>query len=30
VFYDLDEKAKMVTVRAIRRKPPRKTTEEIL
>ena len=30
VFYDLDEKAELVMVRAIRHKPPHKTTEEIL
>ncbi|MBI3411025.1 MAG: type II toxin-antitoxin system RelE/ParE family toxin [Planctomycetes bacterium] len=30
VFYDFDEKRKKVTVRAIRHKPPHKTTEEIL
>lgn len=30
VFYDADEDTKTVTVRAIRRKPPHKTTEEIL
>jgi len=30
VFYDLDEKAKLVIVRAIRHKPPHKATEEIL
>jgi mRNA-degrading endonuclease RelE of RelBE toxin-antitoxin system len=30
VFYDVDEKATLVTVRAIRHKPPHKTTEEIL
>ena len=29
-FYDLDEEAKVVTVRAIRHKPPHKRTEEIL
>jgi len=29
VFYDVDEAAKVVYVRAIRRKPPQKTTEEI-
>lgn len=30
VFYDVDEEEKRVYVRAIRRKPPDKTTEEIL
>ena len=30
VFYDIDEKAKLVIVRAIRHKPPHKTTKEIL
>jgi mRNA-degrading endonuclease RelE of RelBE toxin-antitoxin system len=30
VFYDIDEKAKLVLVRALRHKPPHKTTEEIL
>ena len=30
VFYDVDEPQKQVIVRAIRRKPPHKTTEEIL
>lgn len=30
VFYDVDEDAEKVTVRAIRRKPPHATTEEIL
>jgi mRNA-degrading endonuclease RelE of RelBE toxin-antitoxin system len=30
VFYDADEAAKAVAVRAIRRKPPHMTTEEIL
>lgn len=30
VFYDIDETAMRVIVRAIRRKPPHKTTEEIL
>jgi mRNA-degrading endonuclease RelE of RelBE toxin-antitoxin system len=30
VFYDLDEKAKLVMVRAVRHKPPHKTTEDIL
>ena len=30
VFYDVDEPATLVTVRAIREKPPHKTTEEIL
>jgi mRNA-degrading endonuclease RelE of RelBE toxin-antitoxin system len=30
VFYDVDEQASLVTVRAIRHKPPHKTTEEIL
>ena len=30
VFYDIDKKAKVVVVRAIRPKPPHKTTEEIL
>ena len=29
-FYDVDEEEQMVTVRAIRHKPPHKTTEEIL
>ncbi|MCU0723595.1 MAG: type II toxin-antitoxin system RelE/ParE family toxin [Planctomycetes bacterium] len=30
VFYDVDDAQQRVTVRAIRRKPPHKTTEEIL
>ena len=30
VFYDLDEEFRKVYVRAIRRKPPHKTTEEVL
>jgi mRNA-degrading endonuclease RelE of RelBE toxin-antitoxin system len=30
VFYDVDEGATAVTIRAIRYKPPHKTTEEIL
>ena len=30
VFYDIDDKAKLVMVRAIRHKPPHKTTEDIL
>jgi len=30
VFYDVDDAAKQVVVRAVRRKPPHKTTEEIL
>lgn len=30
VFYDVDEPRKRVIVRAIRRKPPHTTTEEIL
>ena len=30
VFYDVDEAANQVVVRAVRRKPPHKTTEEIL
>jgi mRNA-degrading endonuclease RelE of RelBE toxin-antitoxin system len=30
VFYDVDEAAVVVTIRAIRLKPPHKTTEEIL
>ncbi len=30
VFYDVDEKGSIVTIRAIRHKPPHKTTEEIL
>jgi mRNA-degrading endonuclease RelE of RelBE toxin-antitoxin system len=30
VFYDVDEAASVVIVRAIRHKPPHKTTEEIL
>ena len=30
VFYDVDEEASVVIVRAIRRKPPHTTTEEIL
>jgi mRNA-degrading endonuclease RelE of RelBE toxin-antitoxin system len=30
IFYDVDENAGRVAVRAIRRKPPHKTTEEIL
>jgi mRNA-degrading endonuclease RelE of RelBE toxin-antitoxin system len=30
VFYDVDEAGRRVLVRAIRRKPPHKTTEEIL
>ena len=30
VFYDVDEKTSLVKIRAIRHKPPHKTTEEIL
>ena len=30
VFYDVDEVAAVVNIRAIRHKPPHKTTEEIL
>lgn len=30
VFYDVDEKTSLVKIRAIRPKPPHKTTEEIL
>jgi len=30
VFYDVDDSKKVVMVRAIRHKPPHKTTEEIL
>jgi mRNA-degrading endonuclease RelE of RelBE toxin-antitoxin system len=30
VFYDVDEMASVVTIRAIRHKPPHKTMEEIL
>jgi mRNA-degrading endonuclease RelE of RelBE toxin-antitoxin system len=30
VFYDVDEEVAVVTIRAIRRKPPHKTTEEVL
>jgi len=30
VFYDVDEAASVVNIRAIRHKPPHKTTEEIL
>jgi mRNA-degrading endonuclease RelE of RelBE toxin-antitoxin system len=30
VFYDVDEEVSMVFVRAVRYKPPHKTTEEIL
>ena len=30
VFYDVDEEQAVVNIRAIRRKPPHKTTEEIL
>ena len=30
VFYDVDEKTLTVTIRAIRFKPPDKTTEDIL
>ncbi|MBM3134641.1 MAG: type II toxin-antitoxin system RelE/ParE family toxin [Chloroflexi bacterium] len=30
VFYDVDEEASAVTIRAVRHKPPHKTTEEIL
>ena len=30
VFYDVDEAAAVVIVRAVRHKPPHKTTEEIL
>ena len=30
VFYDVDEEASVVVVRAIRHKPPHKKTEEIL
>ncbi len=30
VYYDVDEQSSLVMVRAIRHKPPHKTTEEIL
>jgi mRNA-degrading endonuclease RelE of RelBE toxin-antitoxin system len=30
IFYDVDERASLVIVRAIRHKPPHRTTEEIL
>lgn len=30
VFYDVDETERLVAVRAVRRKPPHRTTEEIL
>jgi mRNA-degrading endonuclease RelE of RelBE toxin-antitoxin system len=30
VFYDVDERALLIMIRAIRHKPPHKTTEEIL
>ncbi len=30
IFYDVDETEKLVSIRAIRHKPPHKTTEEIL
>src|SRR5438128_427275 len=30
IFYDVDEAASMVIIRAMRRKPPHKTTEESL
>jgi mRNA-degrading endonuclease RelE of RelBE toxin-antitoxin system len=30
VFYDVDETEKTVKVRAVRHKPPHKTTEEIV
>jgi mRNA-degrading endonuclease RelE of RelBE toxin-antitoxin system len=30
VFYDVEEETSTVTIRAIRHKPPHKTTEEIL
>jgi mRNA-degrading endonuclease RelE of RelBE toxin-antitoxin system len=30
VFYDVNERASLVMIRAIRHKPPHKTTEEIL
>jgi len=30
VFYDVDDDARQVVVRAVRRKPPGKTTKEIL
>ncbi len=30
VFYDVDEEARRVTVRAVREKPPHKTTDAIL
>lgn len=30
VFYDVDEAEQRVTIRAIRRKPPHSTTEDIL
>jgi mRNA-degrading endonuclease RelE of RelBE toxin-antitoxin system len=30
VFYDVDEAGRTVLVRAVRRKPPHRTTEEIL
>jgi mRNA-degrading endonuclease RelE of RelBE toxin-antitoxin system len=30
VYYDVDEETAQVTIRAVRRKPPHKTTEETL
>jgi len=30
IFYDVEDKASLVMIRAIRHKPPHKTTEEIL
>lgn len=30
VFYDVDDSEKRVVIRAVREKPPHKTTEEIL
>ena len=30
IFYDVDEEASVVIVRAVRHKPPHSTTEEIL
>ncbi len=30
VFYDVDEEAEIVMIRAVRHKPPHKTTEDIL
>ena len=30
VFYDVDERARVVHIRAVRRKPPHRTTDQIL